>query len=76
MALDTAEDEKLYLPATGGWYLLIGYDCPDQTVHSGFEVRGGLCTGFIVLVSGYKAIYPLVCLASHIYVHYPMNKKK
>lgn len=39
IALDSARDEELYSPLTGGRYLLIGHDYRDQTGYSDLEVR-------------------------------------
>lgn len=38
-ALDIAENEELYLPVTGVWYLLTGHDPPEQSGYSYLESR-------------------------------------
>lgn len=74
--LDSSADEELYLPVTGARHLLTGHGCPDQIGHTDLEVQEVRSPGFFTPVSGSEAIYLLVCLASHIYVHYLMSEKK
>lgn len=49
--LESAEEESLYHPVTGGRYFLGGLDCLDQTEFNDIEVREGWRPGFVVLVS-------------------------
>lgn len=67
--LNIAEHKKLYLPVTGGQYLMIRRKCPDQTGHNDFEVRESRSLGLSVLISGSESICLQVCSATHTYVH-------
>lgn len=69
-------NEKLHLPVTSSPYLLTVHGCLDQMEQNVFEVRKGRNPEFFKLFSGSKAIFLLVCLASHTYVHYPITGKK
>lgn len=76
MALNRDGNEDLYLPSTGGRYLLAGRHSSDQTLQNDFEAREGWSPGFFLLVHGSEDICLLVSLASHTYVHYPLDEKE
>lgn len=65
LALSRAGDEELYLPMTGGLYLLAGRDCLNRTGHNYVDVWKDGSPGFFVLEYGSEAIYLLACPELH-----------
>lgn len=76
MASEIAANKELYLPATSGPYHLTRSDCLHRNGQNDFEVRKHRSTGLFVLVSGWKAIFYLVCPASLIFLYYQMAGRK
>ena len=40
MGLVQGEEEKMYVPVTGGRILITGENCPRQVAHNDFQVLG------------------------------------
>lgn len=76
LSLNILTGEDRYLPATGGRYLLISQNCPDQIDHSDFEVKKGKRPVVFVFCFGPEAITLLVGRELHTYVEYKMREKK
>lgn len=75
-ALHFASNKEIYLPVTGGGWLLTGPDYPDHAGYNGFEAREDQTAGCFVLVSWCEAISFLVYPASHTYVYYSKFPQK
>lgn len=76
LAFDSYGDDELYLPLTGGRYLLTDRDCPDHIRQNGPEVQKGRSSWFFVLATGSEAICPLYCPAWHSDLRNPIVWKK
>lgn len=63
VALNIAESEEHYLPATGSWYFLTGRDCLGQSWQNNFWVQEGRSPELFLLVSGSKSKCLSVCLS-------------
>lgn len=76
LCMDVFGEKDLYLPVTGGRYLLTDHNCHDQTGHNNFEVQEGKASRFFVLFFGSKAISIFVCQSSHTHVNYLIGETK
>lgn len=76
MAFESAGNMELYPKVYGDRYFLIGRDYPDQAKRNDLEIREGRRTEVFVLVPGSNGICLSGCPASHIYLYYPIAKKK
>ena len=66
---------NVYIPRTGGRWLLTGRYCKIQVGHNDFHIiLGSICPGYFAIVTGAERVYLWVCPGSHQYVHY--NKKE
>ena len=66
---------NVYVPRTGGRWLLTGRYCKIQVGHNDFHIIvGNICPGYFAIVTGAERVYLWVCPGSHQYVHY--NKKE
>lgn len=51
MHLEKPFDQKLFIPETGGCFLITGKNCPSQTEHNDLEHRSGKkLTNFIIVI--------------------------
>lgn len=73
---DSTGYEKLHLLVGNGQYLLDHRDCTEKTGYNEFEVWHGHRAGVFVVASATEPISLLMCIISHIYVHYPLAEKK
>ena len=68
-------DRDLYLPVSGGRFLLTGKDCPAQVGHNDFDHRQGTGPGFFVIVTGAEPANLWVCDGSHKHVGLSAKKR-
>ena len=73
--LRSMNDRDLYLPVSGGQFLLTGKDYPAQVGHNDFDHRQGTGPGFFVIVTGAEPANLWVCDGSHKHVGLSAKKR-
>jgi hypothetical protein len=74
--IHAVNDRKMFLPKSGGRFLLTGEHCPAQTGHNDFDHTDSTGPGLFVIVTGTEDAHLWVASGSHKHVHEPDARKR